>query len=71
MCLSTVYRLGQPDKPLAKNVALVRQQEGKLQLTDILGVMTEIEARIVRVDLMENEIFVDALQDAPGKHPSL
>ena len=52
MCLSTVYRLGQPDKPLAKNVALVREQDGKLQFTDILGIMTEIEARIVRIDLM-------------------
>jgi predicted RNA-binding protein len=59
MCLSTVYRLGQPDKPLAKNVALVREQDGRLLLTDILGVMTEIEAKIVRIDLMENQILVD------------
>lgn len=64
MCLSTVYRLGQPDKPLAKNVALVREQDGKLQFTDILGIMTEIEARIVRIDLMENEILVDAAPEA-------
>ena len=64
MCLSTVYRLGQPDKPLAKNVALVREQNGRLQFTDILGVMTEIEARIVRIDLMENEILVDAAPEA-------
>ena len=60
MCLSTVYRLGQPDQPLAKNVALVREQDGRLQFTDILGVMTEIEARIVRIDLMENEILISA-----------
>ena len=64
MCLSTVYRLGQPDKPLAKNVALVREQNGRLQFTDILGIMTEIEARIVRIDLMENEILVDAAPEA-------
>ena len=59
MCLSTVYRLGSPEKPLAKNVALVREQDGRLLLTDILGVTTELEARLVRIDLMENQILVD------------
>ena len=59
MCLSTVYQLGRPDKPLAKNVALVREQDGKLQFTDILGVVTELEAKILRVDLMENQILVE------------
>ena len=58
MCLSTVYQLGQ-QKPLAKNVALVSQEDGKLLLTDILGIRTELRARILRVDLMENQIFVD------------
>ena len=51
MCLST-------DVPLARNVALVREQDGRVLLTDILGVTTEIEARIARVDLMENVILL-------------
>ena len=59
MCLSTVYQLGRPDQPLAKNVALVREQDGRLLLTDILGVVTELEAKILRVDLMENQILVE------------
>ena len=58
MCLSTVFRLGQPDVPLAKNVALVREQDGKVLLTDILGITTELRARIARVDLLENRILL-------------
>ena len=64
MCLSTVFRLGQPDVPLAKNVALVREQDGKVLLTDILGVTTELRARIARVDLLENRILLQADETA-------
>ena len=64
MCLSTVFRLGQPDVPLAKNVAPVREQDGKVLLTDILGVTTELRARIARVDLLENRILLQADETA-------
>ena len=45
MCLSTVYRMHDGEKQLVcKNVAAVRQQEGALVFTDIMGVQTRVEA---------------------------
>ncbi len=59
MCLSTVYvRDREKKEPVAKNVAAVRTKDGKLVLTDILGVTTELDAEIETIDLMENYIFV-------------
>lgn len=59
MCLSTVYALGGSERRMvAKNIADVRFEDGKLILTDLLGVRTVLQARLERVDLMENEILV-------------
>ena len=59
MCLSTVYRMHDGEKQLVcKNVAAVRQQEGALVFTDIMGVQTRVEAVLDRMDLMENFIFI-------------
>ena len=59
MCLSTVYRMHDGEKQLVcKNVAAVRQQEGALVFTDIMGVKTRVEAVLDRMDLMENFIFI-------------
>lgn len=61
MCLSTVYRMHDGEKQLVcKNVAAVRQQEGALVFTDIMGVQTRVGGRAVldRMDLMENFIFI-------------
>lgn len=41
-----------------QNVAAVRQQEGTLVFTDIMGVQTRVEAVLDRMDLMENFIFI-------------
>ena len=59
MCLSTVYLREQEKKePVAKNVASVRLKDGKLVLTDILGVTTELDAELETIDLMDNFIYV-------------
>ena len=59
MCLSTVYfREEDERRPLARNIATVRTRDGKLILTDILGVTTEVDAEIEAIDLMENYIYI-------------
>ena len=59
MCLSTVYALGKDSRRMvARNVADVRFDGGKLILTDLMGVRTILEAQLERVDLMENEILI-------------
>lgn len=59
MCLSTVYELKDNKKSiLQENVAAVRVEDGKVVLINILGVKTEIEAQIEKIDLMENYIVL-------------
>ncbi len=59
MCLSTVYKLNGNERELIQeNVAGVRTENGKLILINILGVKTEIDAKIDCIDLMENIITV-------------
>ena len=56
MCLSTVYN--EKQEVLAKNVAGVTMQDGKLVFSDILGRTVAIIGTIEKIDLMENEILV-------------
>ncbi|MBQ3372607.1 MAG: CooT family nickel-binding protein [Oscillospiraceae bacterium] len=56
MCLSTVYN--EKHEVLAKNVAAVRSEKGRLIFTDIMGISTSVDGSIDKVDLMENEIFI-------------
>lgn len=56
MCLSTVYN--EKHEVLAKNVAAVKAEKGRLIFTDIMGISTSVDGRIDKVDLMENEIFI-------------
>ena len=59
MCLSTVYRMHDGEKQLVcKNVAAVRQQEGALVFTDIMGVQTRVEA-VLDVEMSIPAQFVD------------
>lgn len=64
MCLSTVYN--EKHEMLAKNVAAVRAEKGRLIFTDILGISTAVDGRIDRVDLMENEIFIAQNEKQPA-----
>ena len=56
MCLSTVYN--EKQELLAKNVANVSLQDGKLLFSDILGRTVAVVGTIEKIDLMENEILV-------------
>ena len=60
MCLSNVYKGEVKDENLlARNIADVRVQDGKIILTDLMGIRQEIDASIKKVDLMENYIVID------------
>ena len=60
MCLSNVYKGEVKDENLlARNIADVRVQDGKMILTDLMGIRQEIDASIRKVDLMENYIVID------------
>ena len=60
MCLSTIYKLESDGtkKILASDVASVRYVDGKLVFFDIMGIPTETEGQIERIDLMDNYIYV-------------
>ena len=58
MCLSTIYeRRGEERAQIAKNIASVKTEDGKLVFTDIMGIRTVVDAEIVSIDLMDN--FID------------
>ena len=61
MCLSTV--VNQKKEQLAKNVAFVTTKDGKLVFTDIMGIPLAIKAEIVKIDLMENLIYVNQVAE--------
>ena len=56
MCLSTVYN--QKHELLARNIAAVKAEKGRLIFTDIMGIPVSVMGTIEKVDLMENEIFI-------------
>ena len=62
MCLSTVYRNEVSDaNMLAKNVADVRIENGKILFTDLMGIRTVFDGTLEKVDLMDNYIIVKDL----------
>ena len=64
MCLSTVYN--EKHELLAKNVATVKAEKGRLIFTDIMGIPMVVDGRIDKVDLMENEIFIAQSEKQPA-----
>ena len=59
MCLSTVYKNEVSDaNMLAKNVADVRIENGKILFTDLMGIRTVFDGTLEKVDLMDNYIIV-------------
>lgn len=59
MCLSNVYKNdASADNLLYRNIADVRIDGTKIILTDLMGIRSEIEGSIEKVDLMENYIIV-------------
>lgn len=59
MCLSNVYREKVDDSNLlARNVADIRIENGKIWFTDIMGIRTEFDGTLEQIDLTENFIIV-------------
>lgn len=60
MCLSNVYKNEVKDENLlARNVADIRVEGGRIILTDLMGIRQELEATIAKVDLMENYVLIN------------
>ncbi len=60
MCLSNVYEKS-PDANnlLLRNIADVRFEGDALVLTDIMGITRRLEAKVKKIDLLENYIIVE------------
>lgn len=59
MCLSTVYKNEISDANLlAKNVADIRMDGGKIIFTDLMGIRTTFDGTLEKVDLMDNYVIV-------------
>jgi predicted RNA-binding protein len=60
MCLSTVYKADGSEKTkLAEYVSGVRAENGKITLTDIMGVETVVLGTLKSVDLVANQIVIE------------
>lgn len=64
MCLSSVYN--EKRELLARNVASVKAEKGRIVFTDIMGIPLSVAGEIERVDLMENEILIRQFQEKPA-----
>lgn len=61
MCLSTVYEVSDSGrKKILEYVSTVRAEDGKIILTDIMGVEKVVDGAIRSLDLVNNEILLDA-----------
>lgn len=59
MCLSTVYKNEVSDANLlAKNVADIKVENGKIIFTDLMGIRTSFDGTLQKVDLMDNYVIV-------------
>ena len=65
MCLSTVFeeRGGEQTK-LAEYVSSVREEAGRITLTDIMGEETVVFGKVRSVDLVQNRIIIEGAQSA-------
>ena len=55
MCLSIVYKNEVNDaNMLARNVADIRVEGGKIIFTDLMGIRTAFDGTLEKVDLMDN-----------------
>ncbi|MBQ6314993.1 MAG: CooT family nickel-binding protein [Mogibacterium sp.] len=59
MCLSNVYKNNVDDSNLlARNVADIKIENGKVIFTDIMGIRTAFDGELKQIDLTENFIIV-------------
>ena len=60
MCLSTVYEVGPGGREkVCEYVSAVRAEDGKVILTDIMGLETVVYGAMTSVDLVKNEIVIE------------
>ena len=60
MCLSNVYEKSpDADNLLLRNIADIRFEGDALVLTDIMGITRRLEAKVKKIDLLENYIIVE------------
>jgi len=62
MCLSTIYLASDSERqnPLAKNVTSVDIEDGRIAYSDLLGMKSFLDGRIMHVDLIKNYIVIDS-----------
>lgn len=59
MCLSNVYRNEVSDANLlARNIADIRIENGKVYFTDIMGVRKAFDGELAQIDLTENYVII-------------
>ena len=59
MCLSNVYRNElKEENLLARNIADISIEGGKIILTDLMGIRKEISAVVRKIDLLENYVLI-------------
>ena len=59
MCLSTVYKNEVNDANLlAKNVADIKMENGQIIFTDLMGIRTDFDGSLEKIDLMDNYVIV-------------
>ena len=59
MCLSTVYKNEVNDANLlARNVADIKVENGKIVFTDLMGIRTVFDGTLEKIDLMDNYVIV-------------
>ncbi|MBR5640914.1 MAG: CooT family nickel-binding protein [Firmicutes bacterium] len=64
MCLSNVYDGSRSDdRLLFRNIADVRFEGDTLVMTDIMGIQRKIDAKVQKIDLMDNYIIVEPMEN--------
>ena len=60
MCLSSAYAVGGGnEKLICDRITNISVEDGKIRLTDLLGVQTVVEGRLKSVDLNNNVIRIE------------
>ena len=64
MCLSNVYDGSRSDdRLLRRNIADVRFEGDTLVMTDIMGIQRTLNAKVQKIDLMDNYIIVEPMEN--------
>lgn len=59
MCEATVYvRKDENNEEIMKEVEFIEENHGSIKVIDIMGKELIINGRIIKVDLVKNQIFV-------------